>query len=165
MLADLFPSKTDLRELARPWKLVTFAIGMSWLLYGALNYGISDWDVGISILMGGLTYVLAPWSIKTIFAGLRKPSWRGVPKVGISLGAAWFVIDGVYVIYHTAVGNEMLHLENFYASTALFFLAGSIWLYDGSMRDLLRDLRSCFKANSKEKPDTSINRNVLPPAR
>ena len=165
MLADVFPSKTDLRELARPWKLVTFAIGMSWLLYGALNYGISDWDVGISILMGGLTYVLAPWSIKTIFAALRKPSWRGVPKVGISLGAAWFVIDGVYVIYHTAIGNEMLRLENFYASTALFFLAGSIWLYDGSMRDLLRDLRSCFKTNSKEKPDTSINRDGLPPAR
>ena len=108
MLADLFPSKTDLRELARPWKLVTFAIGMSWLLYGALNYGISDWDVGISILMGGLTYVLAPWSIKTIFAALRKPSWPGVAKVVISLGTAWFVIDGVYVIYHTAAGNEML---------------------------------------------------------
>ena len=165
MLADLFPSKTDLRELARPWKLVTFAIGMSWLLYGALNYGISDWDVGISILMGGLTYVLAPWSIKTIFAGLRKASGRGLAKILISVVTAWFVIDGVYVIYHSAAGNEMLRLENFYASTALFFLAGSIWLYDGSMRDLLRDLRSCFKANSKEKPDTSINRDGLPPAR
>lgn len=165
MLADLFPSKTDLRELARPWKLVTFAIGMSWLLYGALNYGISDWDVGISILMGGLTYVLAPWSIKTIFAGLRKPSGRGLAKILISLVTAWFVIDGVYIIYHAAAGNEMLRLENFYASTPLFFLAGSIWLYDGSMRDLLRDLRSCFKANSKERPNTSSNRDGLPPAR
>lgn len=51
------PDRADLAELARSWKLSSFAIGMAWLLFGALTYGISDWDVGISLLMGGLTYL------------------------------------------------------------------------------------------------------------
>ena len=39
-----------MNELLRPWKLLSFTIGMAWLIYGALNYGISDWDVGIGIV-------------------------------------------------------------------------------------------------------------------
>lgn len=58
------PDKAYFRELRRPWKLASLAIGMLWLMYGAVSYGISDWDVGISLIMGGLTYLCAPWSVR-----------------------------------------------------------------------------------------------------
>lgn len=40
--AGLLPDRAYLAELGRPWKLVTFAVGMAWLLYGALSYEIPD---------------------------------------------------------------------------------------------------------------------------
>lgn len=141
----LFPDRTDLRELIRPWKLASFAIGMTWLLYGALSYGIADWDVGISLLMGGLTYLSAPWSVRTLLSACRhRPaSWR--LKTGMAVLVAWIVVDGVYVLYHTALGNPMFRAENFYASSALYFLAGSIWLYRGSVRELLSNTRAVLR--------------------
>ncbi len=134
-----------MRELARPWKLCSFAIGMTWLLFGAVNYGIADWDVGISVLMGGLTYVLAPWSVRTILKALRYRDRYWILKIAVALFAAWVAVDGVYVIYHTAMGNEMYRIENFYASSALYFLAGAIWLYYGSLRELLANARAAVR--------------------
>jgi hypothetical protein len=139
------PNRTDLRELIRPWKLLSFTIGMTWLLFGALNYGIADWDVGISLLMGGLTYLFAPWSVRTILSAGRNrhPYW--MLKIGVAVFVAWIVVDGVYVLYHTALGNQMFRVENFYASSALYFLAGSIWLYRGSVREFLSNVRAVLR--------------------
>jgi len=139
------PNGSDLRELIRPWKLCVFAIGMTWLLFGALNYGIADWDVGISVLMGGLTYLLAPWTLRTILLGLRYRARHWLPKIGVALFVAWFVVDGVYVLYHTAMGNQMFRAENFYASSALYLLAGAVWLYYGSLRELLANVRTVVR--------------------
>ena len=50
-----YPDKGYYLELNRLWKLVSFAVAMSLLLYGAVNYEIADWDVGITLLMGVLT--------------------------------------------------------------------------------------------------------------
>jgi hypothetical protein len=141
----LLPGPTDLRELIRPWKVLTFAIGMAWLLFGALNYGIADWDVGISLLMGGLTYLFAPWSVRTILTASRNrpPYW--ILKIGIAVFVAWIVVDGVYVLYHTMLGNQMFRIENFCASSALYFLAGSMWLYRGSVREFLSNVRAVLR--------------------
>lgn len=119
---------------------------MGWLLFGALNYGISDWDVGISILMGGLTYVFAPWSVGTILAAIRRrpPGW--ILRIVTALFVAWIVVDAIYVLYHTMMGNEMFRIENFYASSALYLLAGSIWLYRGSLREFLTNVRDIFRS-------------------
>ena len=140
------PDRGYFAEFARPWKLLSFAIGMGWLLVGALNYGISDWDVGISILMGGLTYLCAPWSVGTILAAVRRRPRGWVIRIGIALFLAWIVVDGIYVLYHTLMGNEMFRIENFYASSALYFLAGSIWLYRGSLREFLTNVRNIFRS-------------------
>lgn len=142
---ELLPNRSDIRELARPWKLFSFAVGMTWLLYGALNYGIADWDIGISVVMGSLTYLLAPWSVRTILTALRYRARYWIFKVGIALLVAWLVVDGVYVLYHTAMGNQMFRIENFYASSALYFLAGAIWLYRGSLRELVADVRTAVR--------------------
>ncbi len=141
----LLPDRTYVRELARPWKLLSFAIGMGWLLFGALNYGISDWDVGISLIMGGLTYLSAPWSVGTILTAVRHRSRNWILKIAMALFVAWVVVDGVYVLYHTVIGNQMFRIENFYASSALYFLGGAIWLYRGSLRELLANVRGVFR--------------------
>jgi hypothetical protein len=142
---SFLPDRVYCAELVRPWKLLSFAIGMAWLLFGALNYGISDWDVGISLLMGGLTYLFAPWSVRTILTASRSrpPYW--MLRIATAVFVAWIVVDGVYVLYHTALGNQMFREENFYASSALYFLAGSIWLYRGSVRELLSNIRAVLR--------------------
>ena len=141
-MQNLLPDRSYVAELRRPWKLVSFAVGMAWLLFGALNYGISDWDVGISLLMGGLTYLCAPWSIRVILLSLRfRPKYWPL-WIGSALAVALFVIDGVYYLYHTVAGNQMLRRENLYASSALYFLAGAIWVYQGSLRDFVTAFRA-----------------------
>lgn len=137
------------RELVRPWKLATFAVGMAWLLYGALVYEISDWDVGISVLMGGFTYWLAPWTVRSFAAAVRAPSAANAGWAALGVAAAWWCVDGVYVLYHTLAGNAMLRDANFRASLPLFFLCGMLWLYRGSLAELRLDLaRLC------ERPQT-----------
>jgi len=135
------PDKQYLLELRRPWKLATFSIGMSWLFYGALSYGISDWDIGISVIMGGLTYLCAPWSLGILFHAVRyRP--RGWPlQILAALLPALFAVDWAYWLYHTAMGNEMLRWENFKVSSALYFICGSIWHYKGSLRDLIASIK------------------------
>jgi hypothetical protein len=142
MSHNLLPDRAYYFEMARPWKLFSFMVGMAWLLYGALNYGISDWDVGISILMGVFTYLCAPWSVSVILVCARDrprywPLW-----IIAALMVALAVVDWLYVAYHTAMGNQMFRLENFYASSALYFLAGAIWLYRGSFRDFVANVRA-----------------------
>lgn len=142
MNQSLLPDRIYFAEMVRPWKLGSFLLGMAWLLFGALNYGIADWDVGISILMGGFTYLCAPWSVRIILVCTRDrprywPLW-----VVAALLVALAVVDWLYVAYHTVMGNQMVRLENFYASSALYFLAGAIWLYQGSFRDFVENVRA-----------------------
>ena len=61
---------------------------MTWLLYGALYYGIADWDVGVTLLMGGLTYLLAPWTVRLIFEAVRERRRDSVLKIGVALAVA-----------------------------------------------------------------------------
>ena len=148
MSIELLPVQQCLAELVRPWKLLSFGVGMAWLLYGARNYGISDWDVGISLIMGGLTYLCAPWSVRVTLHCLRyRPRFWGL-WIAAALFVAWIVVDCVYVLYHTAMGNPMFRLENFYASSALYFLAGAIWFYSGSLRDFLSNVRALVRGTT-----------------
>ena len=134
------PDRNYFLELLRPWKLATFGIGMAWLLYGATGYGICDWDVGISIIMGGLTYIFAPWSVITIYSSfrLRPPAW---PLQALAaLVPAMFAVDWAYWLYHSVAGNTMLRWENFKVSMALYFICGLLWCYRGSLKDFARQL-------------------------
>jgi len=137
----VWPDKSYLRELIRPWKVVTFAIAMSLLFYGALNFEIGDWDVGITVIMGGLTYLLSPWSVSLILTAIRyrPPYWYFY--ILIALVTALFVVDWVYVIYHTVAGNPIYRVDNLFASTPVYFMAGVFWLYRGSVRELIANIR------------------------
>ncbi len=55
---------------------------------------------------------------------------------------AWFVIDGVYLAWHLSVGNPIYREDNAMASIPIYGMAGLFWLYRGSVRELLANLRS-----------------------
>ena len=115
---------------------------MAWLIYGALNYGISDWNLGDSLIMGGLTYVCAPWSVRTIMLSARdRPSYWPL-RITLALMVAWAVVDGSYLLYNSLTHHEMYRLANFYASTPLYFLAGFLWLPRASLKELAGQLRA-----------------------
>jgi len=141
----LIPDRHYLSELLRPWKLITFALGMAWLIYGARVYGISDWDVGISLIMGGLTYVCAPWSVLVLHQALRYRRKGWVVLVLAALLPAMFSVDWVYWLYHSAVGNRMLRWENFKVSMALYFICGIGWCYRGSLNEMYLELARITK--------------------
>jgi hypothetical protein len=113
----------------QPWKLVTLGIGIAIMIIGSFVEKISDWDVGISLIMCTLTYLTAPFVCRTI---LRR-DWKMFPLAAF---LAWFTIDGCYVLYHTLAGNVMLREANAYASTPLYFFMGMVWLWNGSLREL-----------------------------
>lgn len=117
-------------DMLQPWKLVTLTIGTSWLIYGALFYDIADWDIGVSLVMAGLTYLSAPWCARAII-GRR---WKMIAGVIIM---TWFTVDGSYVLWHNIVGNTMYREANFPASSALYWLCAFIWLPRGSLREII----------------------------
>lgn len=134
------------RHFLQPWKLVTFAIGVTIMIIGSFVEKISDWDVGISLIMCTLTYLTAPFVCRTLL--LR--DWKMLPPAAF---LAWFTIDGCYVLYHTLVGNVMLREANAYASAPLYFLMGMVWLWNGSVRKLVSAIAASVRSPDRKRPD------------
>jgi len=139
---SLFLDKAHLLELVRPWKLFSFAIAITWLLHGALNFGIQDWDVGVTLIMGGLTYLLAPWSVYIILSAVRYRPAYWYLHIAAALITALCVVDWVYMLYHHLAGNPTYRDANFAVSMLLYFLAGTVWLYRGSLKELVSNIKS-----------------------
>ncbi len=142
MHSSLFPDKAYFRELRRPWKLASFGLGMAWLFYGAVAYGVSDWDIGVSIIMGSITYIFAPWSVYQLHLIIRVRPRNFIPHLIAALLPAFLAVDWSYWLYHTIAGNRMLRWENFKTSMALYFICGMIWYYRGSLQKMRDDLLS-----------------------
>jgi hypothetical protein len=126
------------QEVLRPWKLITFSIGLAIMILGSFTEHISDWDLGISLIMCTLTYLTAPFAVRTV---LRR-QWRDLP---LAIFLAYFTIDGCYWIYHTLMGNVMIREGNAYASTPLYFFMGMVWVWEGSLRELVVAVRGAVK--------------------
>ncbi len=121
-----------MKEYLRPWKLSTFVIGMAWLIWGAQQEIAPDWDIGISLIMGTLTYFTAPWSARVIVT----LNWR---KLWLAALFYYVTVDGCYWLYWSIVDPAalMMRAMNFYVSTCLFWLCGFIWLHNGPLKTLL----------------------------
>ena len=128
--SDFLP-KPLLAPFLRPWKLLSLAAGLSFLIGGSYYYRFEDWDVGISLLMGIMTYLFAPWSVRMLVL----QQWRWLPVV---LFLYWLTVDGAYVAYNEYFGHWYVREANFYASSCLYWLCGFIWLHDGPLRELFR---------------------------
>lgn len=119
-------------EYIRPWKLSTFAIGLGLLIAGSFYYQAPDWDIPISIIMAGLTYLTASWSVGVI----RDRRWKLLP---LALFYYWVSVDGAYWLYWSITKPDALIMReaNFFASTCLYWLCGMIWLHSGSLREMI----------------------------
>jgi hypothetical protein len=117
------------RDYLQPWKLASLMFGLVLLIAGSGYYQFQDWDVGISLIMGGMAYVFAPWSVRALIAR----QWSKLPLI---LFLYWLTVDGVYVGYNEMLGHWYVRDANFWASTTLYWLCGVIWMPIGALRDL-----------------------------
>ena len=127
------PPVYPVTEYLRPWKLFSFSAGLAFLIYGAVNFHIADWDVGLSLIMGLLTYLTAPWAAHIILQG----RWRHYP---LALFWILFTVDGSYVWYHLTVGGAMYREANFPASLSLYMLCAAIWYPRQALQDFIPHL-------------------------
>ena len=129
------------KEYLRPWKLAALAVGIALLILGAIYTPAPDWDVPISFIMAGLTYLTAPCSMRT----LLERQWRLFP---LALFFTWLSVDGCYALYwhfKNPAALEAMRSANAPASLSLYGICGVIWLYRGSLRDFFAEIRSLRK--------------------
>jgi len=118
-----------LKELVRPWKLMSLALGTGVLIVGAEMNIAPDWDTNVSLLMAGSTYLLAPWVLDVFW--YRR--WKLMP---VALLAALTCIDSLYALYWGLVNPEILMLmrsANFNCSVWLFLICGFLWRIKGPL--------------------------------
>lgn len=136
-----------LSEYLRPWKISTLTLGIALLVIGSFYYSAPDWDIPISFIMAISAYLAAPWTVRVIL----ERRWRFIP---VALLATWFTVDGCYWIYwhfKDPIALEAMRSANFPASLTLYGLCGMVWLYRGSLRELVQEIRQAF-AQSGIKP-------------
>lgn len=107
-------------EPRRPWKLFTFAVGLSLLIAGSFYYQAPDWDIPVSVIMAGFTYLTASWSMHVI----AERRWRSWPLMIVT---AWWCVDGCYALYWSFVNPEALAFmreANWPASLCLYWTCG-----------------------------------------
>jgi hypothetical protein len=115
-----------------PWNLLTLLVGIGLLVAGSFYYEAPDWDIPISFIMAGFTYLTAVWSLKVIL----QRRWRMFP---LMLVAVWWTVGGCYALYWSFQNPQALELmreANWPASLALYFACAVIWLMPEIWRDL-----------------------------
>ena len=124
-------------ELLRPWKLFTLIIGIGLLVIGSFYYRAPDWDIPISFIMAGLSYLSASWSMHVMV----ERRWKQWPLMVLM---TWFTVDGCYWIYWSwknSVALELMRSANAPASLALYWMCGLVWFYRGTLREFFTDVK------------------------
>lgn len=121
-------------ELVRPWKLATLAAGVGLLVVGSFIWRAPDWDIPVSLIMAGVTYLTAPWCMRALLDRQYK-RWPAM------LFLTWFAVDGCYAAYWSIVDPralEMMREANAPASLSLFMICGLVWLPRASLSEVWR---------------------------
>lgn len=142
-------------ELFRPWKLITFSMALGFYIWGAFFYRLPTWDVPVSIIMSLLTYIFAPWVVKTLLYLYedRPKQWKS--KLFVCLLVTYICASGSYELYHMTIGigyHPPTYWQNLYYSTLLFLAAGLFWKFEGTAGQLLKLLKESAVANYNKKP-------------
>lgn len=126
------------------FKNITFAIGLAFLIYGALNFQIQDWDCGVSVLMAACTYMSADWVIDVF----RRSQYKRYP---LAFFFIWFSVDLSYTIYWTLVDeSRMLRGVQWWPSLLMYLLCGVIWQASPTPRE--------FRALARQAKDRFLTR-------
>lgn len=127
-----------LASICRPWKLVMAVGGTIVFVWGALALELPTWDVGVSILMSVLCWLLAPWAVGSAIAAVRRRPRRWPPRLLASAAVVYFVGSGSYEIYNTIrMGfHPVTYWENVAYSIPVTVIAGVLWQFDGTLRSV-----------------------------
>ena len=82
------------------WKNITFLIGLVSLILGGIFLDYPDWDIAISFLMAGCTYLTADKFITSI----KEKSYLMVALFSVG---AWVSVDGIYWLYWSLVNTSV----------------------------------------------------------
>ncbi|MBS0198891.1 MAG: hypothetical protein JSR70_00400 [Proteobacteria bacterium] len=129
------------REYLRPWKLASLAAGIALLVLGSILTPALDWDIPISFIMALCTYL----SLRT----LLERNWRNAP---LALFSTWFSVDGCYALYwhfKNPAALDAMRSANAPASLALYGICGVLWLYRGSLKALLAEVRAAVRHDGR----------------
>ena len=129
-------------------KNVTFAIGLALLIYGALNAGIRDWDVGVSLVMAVLTYATADWVVGVV----RRLEYKQWLKAAF---LTWVSVIGSHTAYWMLMGHPDYHTEyQWQVSLSLYLLFGVICSALPTPREslvLARSMKAGFSSSLPQK--------------
>ncbi|HZW26089.1 MAG TPA: 3'-5' exonuclease [Gallionella sp.] len=134
---DPAPASSLSKELLRPWKLFTLAVGIGLLIWGSFHYAAPDWDIPISLIMALFAYLSAGWSMHVMV----ERRWRDFP---LMLLATWWSVDGCYALYwyfRDPVALELMRAANAPASLSLYWMCGLVWFWNGSLKELAARLK------------------------
>jgi len=158
-MRDIFPEfkfKNYLKELSRPWKLLTLIAALGYYIRGAYLYQCPTWDVPVSIIMSFLTYIFAPWTVDTFYHLLKFRPKRWLLGVLICFGITYLVASGSYELYNLwniGYWPPPTYWVNLYYSTLMFFAAGMLWRFKGTFKELfienLRNIKGLFEKSDK----------------
>lgn len=102
-------------------KNTTFGVGLAWLIYGAVDYDIRDWDIGVSLLMALCTYISADKCVQAM-RELRFGEWL------THSFTAWFSVSGSYTAYWLIAGHPENMVEYQWIPSLMFYLiCGVCW--------------------------------------
>lgn len=122
-----------LKFLLRPWKIVTFIVAMLGIILIAPYTGDPTWDYIDAALMSILTFVTAPWSIGTLYRGIK---FKVVNKSEILAVCLWmFSASWSYDLYLLLRDGYYPYtwFSNIFASSILYVCAGLFWNLDWRM--------------------------------
>ncbi len=114
-------------RLLRPWRLVTFVLSAAVFTLGAPYMGDPTWDRPVGALMSGFTYLLAPWSIGTLYRFIRRRASAQSMLVAI---AGWLLATSSCYETYLLFRDQRLPpttFSNLVASSAAFVAAGLFW--------------------------------------
>lgn len=120
-----------------PWNISALFVGIGLLIAGSYYYEAPDWDIPISLIMAGFSYLTAAWSLHV----LVKREWRKFP---LMLFFTWWTVDGCYALYwyfKNPVALELMREANAPASLSLYWMCGLVWYYRGTLREMWADLK------------------------
>ncbi|MBI2895330.1 MAG: hypothetical protein HYY06_17375 [Deltaproteobacteria bacterium] len=136
-----------LRNLLRPWKVVTFLLGTAFFVWGALYWDLATWDVGVSFLMSILCFLFAPWAVEFGLDSVRRRPRRWGLRLLAAAAVVYMIGSGSYEIYNTLrMGHHPItYWENLFFSVPVTVMAGLVWRWDGSIADFVRELRRALR--------------------
>jgi hypothetical protein len=139
----LFLINAYAKELVRPWKLLTLSIAVGYYIWGAYYYRCPTWDVPVSLIMSVLTYVCAPWTVKSVLYLLQARPKHWQRSLIFCILVTYACASGSYELYnwwHLGYYPPPTYWVNLYYSTLMFIGAGLFWKFDGTFSQLLQTL-------------------------